>query len=331
VRETLDEWRRGSHAAMVAASDRGKIVARRLSEEFKQLVHLLSVKGSILAARSLRTAGQWAQQFSRLAREYVGKAATTGQATIRQGRARIREARLQAEERSRVRAAEQARRQETLRHEILAQEEVEERQRAQQAADQTARLREQAEQARQQALLNQQQVEVHVAEKLGGQDQDDEVESGITSAPSAPLRRPPPPRSSLVAYTRNRDWKMAFMGAAAASILIMGVSFGFMNTPLPNHDMEQKLPLGATAVQPSPPALIVPALDPKPEVVQPEVTAEAAKPVVNVEPITTMASHAEPVDDEYLDDEVVIRHFPSESALKGRIGEDGVKRISDVE
>lgn len=276
-------------------SRKGLAAAGATAHNFRTLLNDRSRKGSVLAKQWLKTCAQSARQLWVLAQLSAGKAVTAG-------RARIHEARVEAVARAHARLEMQARRRELARTQALSQP---------QAPQLTS-----AETAPSAAPIN---------------DHEEEATPIEMPRPVAPLRRPPPPRSSLVAYTRNRDWKMAFIGATAAALLIMVVSFEFMSALPPEHDVEQTqtLPIGAVTVQPSPPALINPATPPKPTLASPATLAEKAKPMVKVEPVTTMASQSEPGEEEYLDEEVVIRHYPAGDRVKARIGADGVKRISD--
>jgi hypothetical protein len=254
-------------------------------------VREIAAKSSVVVARWFRAFAQSGRQLWVQTRLAVGRGVATG-------RAKIRDARREAVARAQARIERQARTRE------LAQAQT------QQPAS--------AEPAPFSGPSVEHQEEAEVA--------------SVAAHPAQPLRRPPPPRSSLVAYTRNRDWKMAFFGATAASLLIMVVSFEFMSAMPPVHDPEQPqtLPLGAATVRPSAPALMAPAVPVEPAVAPPKAALiEKAKPVLKVEPVTTIASQAEPDDEEYVEEEVVIRHYEAGDPIKARIGEDGVKRISD--
>lgn len=269
---------------------RAQAATAATTRHFRNLVHEQSRKGSVLAAKWLKISAQSARQLWVRARLNAGKAVSAG-------RTRIHEARVQAVARAHARVEMQARRRELARAQALSQAQLTSAEAAPSAA----------------------------------QIDDREEEVATIKTPNVVAHRPAPARSSLVAYTRNRDWKMAFIGATAASLLIMVVSFEFVSALPPEHDVEQTqtLPLGAVTVQPDPPALIDPATSPEPLVAPAASLAEKARSVLKVEPVTTVASQAEPGEEEYADEEVVIRHYPAGDSIKARIGADGVKRISD--
>jgi hypothetical protein len=239
----------------------------------------------------------------------------------------------------------------------------EQEQRAQEAAARAALLRERQEReaarrqneareqlAREAAALAEQQREWQEREQqireLRQRELEREEEDRVTPVASASiattslLNRRPPRRSSAIAYSgnRNRDWKMAFIGAGAASALILIVSFGVTQRTPSTRPVQQKLPFGAATAAPNPPSLIIPAPQLTPTPAQPKIVVTRKSKAAASGPRPSTASRtpqrAAPrrsEDDEYLADEVVVRHFPTRQAAKTRTDQNGVKRISDLE
>jgi hypothetical protein len=288
---------------------------------------------------------QWAeerQQARHLARQRAAEA-TSARAQ------RLKFERAQAAEQAQAHAlAMDARRREIEAQRQLEQQELSERraresaeramllreQQAREAAIREARIREQrAAQAAFEARLNQR--EAALTQTPAGPDESeltDEVEQAPAAKSTSATRwrvAVHPHRSGLAAYTRNRDWRMAFAGAAAASALIIMISIGFMHRAPAKLDVQQRLPFGAATAVPNTPSLMVaPVVLPSPPV---QIQVATKKPKAKPAPVTAEMSRPEPQEEEYLGEEVVVRHFPPANAVKARTGQDGIKRISDLE
>jgi hypothetical protein len=297
IRETAGHWQRQGRKKLAAAHQS------------------LSNRAGTLWDKGLSASNQWGAR--------TGKWAHASLLLLRQrlgvGSAALRQAWLRAGERAHLRALEaherrasQRQEQERRIQEIAALRQ----QREETAALEAARLRAQQEQA--------------PAPSQPAYSAEPETEEAILNPITPSLLRPAARRRSpLVAYTRNRgrDWKMAFLGAAAASTVIMLVSFSVVHKPLPQNDVQQKLPFGTAAAQPQPPPLVIPATSkplPLPVVVKKN-TPVSPKPQVARAPETEL-----PEEDEYVE-EIVVRHYPTHQSAKARTDEDGVKRISDLE
>lgn len=304
VRETLGKWRRQGSEMLAAVSHRLSNQGRALLEE----AFSASRRGGIGAGMWLRGAWLVSRQAIR-----------TGTVDLQR---KIQETWAHAAERARIRALEaqqwresrQREEEERRIHEIQVRQ-----QREQAAALEAANLRAQEQPA---------PVPVEPAEAVSADEEE------IIDHPAGPIvLRPAAQRKSpLVAYTcnRGRDWKMAFVGAAVASSVIMLVSFSVQHRPLPQNDAQQKLPFGAAAAQPQAPTLMIPSVKvPAPPPALP-VAAKKTTPA-------TPKAHSAPAPetqvehpDEYFE-EVVVHHYPTHQSAKARTDEDGVKRISDLE
>jgi hypothetical protein len=307
IRATMGDWRARSREVAAAAN-------HRLSGEGRALLH----KGLNASRQGGAKAGKWSHKAGVAILQAVVTAATSLRASIQR-------AWSHAAERIRTRTLEAQQRRESRRqeHERRMQE--------------IATLRRQREEAA--AQLEAEKLRAQQERAAIPSEPADTVSSELEELvphPVAPIVLRPVERrhSPLMAYTRNRgrDWKMAFVGAAVASAAIMLVSFSVQHKPLPQNDSQQKMPFGTAAAQPpQTPALMIPATNAKVPVPPPSLhvaakqTAAAPKPKVAPAPETQVVN-----DDEYFD-EVVVQHYPTHQSAKARTGDDGVKRISDLE
>jgi chemotaxis protein histidine kinase CheA len=331
---------------------RGRQNAKNAKERLLAFGSVVWINSQKVADQLRARGAEWVQRWHasrQLARERAAEAAAAREAKLQQ-------ARLLAQEQARILAQAESLRQELERERLLAEQQQRERQ-AQEAAARAALLREQRER---EAALHEQKVreqrareasthEVHFTQQQEQHEaQQNELPQPETeqeklwvpaahdAAPSLPprsVRYAPQPRTSLLAYTRNRsrDLKMAFLGAAAASALILFASFGFMHRTPPGRDMQQKLPFGAATVGPSTPSLILPTAKPAPAPAQVRVVAKQKKQPA---PLSRHPANYRPArtQQEALEDEVVVRHFPTAGhAAKARPDNDGVRRISDLQ
>ncbi|MCI0348911.1 MAG: hypothetical protein L0Z53_05740, partial [Acidobacteriales bacterium] len=290
---------------------------RRASEIFAVASHRLTDGSRVLRNTGLARAKHWlaraavsSHQSWHFLRQTVNQRAAGIHAKLQQARAR-------AAERARMRAVEAEQR-------VQSRQQEKERYVHQSAS--VLRQREEGaalEAARQQVLEQQ----APAATESSGAVVADSEETAAYTAPSV-LRKSAQRRSPLVAYTRNRtrDWKMAFLGAAAASAVVLIISLGVVRKPLPTTEPKQPLPFGATA-HPQPPTLMIPAAVTPP--VRPPVVVKKTTPPMPKPPLT-VAPETEPTDDEYFE-EVVVRHYRAQESAKAHTGPDGVKRISDLD
>ena len=333
-RDTLKHWR--SQAAETAAAARTRFM--NTGQAWGRGVRAL--------ANDWRERGaQWAeerQEARRLARLRAAEAASARAQ-------RLEFERAQAAEQAQAHAlAMDARRREIEAQRQLEQQELSERraresaeramllreQQAREAAIREARIREQrAAQATLEARLNEREAALmQTPAAPDGSELTDELDQ-VPAAKSTPATRwrvaVHPHRSGLAAYTRNRDWRMAFAGAAAASALIIMISIGFMHRAPARLDVQQRLPFGAATSVPNTPSLMVaPVALPSPPA---QIQVATKKPKAKPAPVAAEMSRPEPQEEEYLGEEVVVRHFPPANAVKARTGQDGIKRISDLE
>ena len=308
IRTAMDNWHRRSKEIALAAN-------HRVLSDGRTLLH----KGINASRQGGARAGEWSQKTAAVVLRALRAAAASLRTTIQQGRA-------QAAERIRT-------------HVLQVQQRREGRRREQESRMlEISTLRQQREEAAAQleaAKLRAQQEPAPIASEP-----EDAVSSELEEfvpRPAAPivLRLAERRHSPLVAYTRNRgrDWKMAFVGAAIASAAIMLVSFSVQYKPLPQNDSQQKMPFGTAASQPpQTPALIIPAATAKVPAPPPAlpVAARKAAPAPSKPKLAPAPETQAENNDEYFD-EVVVHHFPAHQSAKARTGEDGVKRISDLE
>ena len=335
IRESLNRWRTQAAEAAVAARN-----------HFINTSQALGSRALVLATDWRQRGAKWAaerQEARRVAHQRAAEAAGARAQALELERA---EAAKQAQARA---LARDARRRELEAQRQLEQQQMNERrvresaeramflreQQAREAAVREARIREQqAAQAALEAELKERETalrQAHAANQYAELiDELDEVPIAKSTS-SKPWRvAVRPHRSGLGAYTRNRDWRMAFAGAAAASVLIIMVSVGFMHRAPAKLDVQHRLPFGAATTLPNTPSLLVtPAALPSPPV---QIQVATKKPKAKPATVTAeMSRPPEPPEDEYLGEEVVVRHYPPANAVKARTGQDGIKRISDLE
>jgi hypothetical protein len=365
--EVLEELESSRESSFRAKGQTAGASLNGLLKPTRERVSAGLVASMALVHKAQKLASEWRHGASQQLRQWQERRQLAQQRAVERAAslraAKLEQARLQAEERSRLQAQAEARRQELERERTLAQQRQQE-QRAQEAAARGVLLRERQEReaarrqneareqlAREAAALAEQQREWQEREQqiheLRQRELEREEEDRVTPVASAPignatlLNRRPPRRSSSIVYSgnRNRDWKMAFIGAGAASALILIVSFGVTQRTPSTRPVQQKLPFGAATAAPNPPSLIIPAPQLTPSPTQPKVVVtRKSKPAASKPGPTTgsrtpqrASSRSSEKDNEDVADEVVVRHFPTRQAAKTQPDHNRVKRISDLE